>query len=165
MPGLLWTVWGWLWPLLRPLVVYALPYMGPLRAALAPLAAIVPGLGGMGRVIRIASYVLVLGFGAFWGVKALHWWEGDKITQIACRQQINAQCSAAVMAASLSARESALKGREMHLAARVEAVEEAEKQIKGMQDDLERQRTIGPRDGAPVVGLDDKWLRAWIGRK
>jgi len=144
--------WSWL-----------VPVFGPILAKVAPLAMFVP-IGNVGRLLKVATYVAILGLGALGGVKFQAWLWGDRITQEAAdllvrealvRSQVEAE------RASIKAEREALTKQREALDRRADEVASMEAQQAQFLDELEKDREGNPGDDFPIVGADDKWLRNW----
>lgn len=139
--------------------VWVLPFVGPWLARLGPLIGWVPGVAGIGKSLRVVSYVAVLALGAWWGAKALRWWDGDKIT-IAEAQK---RAAVASREAEVEARTRALAEREAALSQRVQAVETAAAELEQMKSEMDDARSKSLAAGKPI-GADDGWLLEWARR-
>lgn len=143
----LWKAWA-----------FVLPLVGPLLARAAPFLGWVPGLAGIGKSLRVASYVAVLGIGAWGATKALRWWDGDKLTQ----REARGKCDASVAEVELRAKIQAVETRERALVERAASVERAAQDLETLKGELEHERaqvaTTQP------IGADDQWMRDWAKR-
>lgn len=138
---------------------FVLPFVGPWLARLAPFLPWVPGLSGIRKSLRIGSYVVVLGLGAWGATKALHWWEGDKITLAEAQKR----AAVASREAEVEARAKALAEREAALSQRVQAVETAAAELEQMKSEMDDARTKSLAAGKPI-GADDGWMLDWARR-
>lgn len=137
---------------------FALPFVGPLLARAAPFLAWVPGLAGIGKSLRVVSYVAVLGFGAWGAVKITNWWEGDKLTQ----REARGKCDVSVAEVELRAKLKAVEDRERALVERAASVERAAQDLETLRGELEHERAQVA--ASQPIGADDKWMREWAKR-
>lgn len=139
---------------------WGLPFVGPLLARAAPWLAWVPGLSGIGKSLRVASYVAVLGLGAWGAVRLTHWWEGDKFTP----KQARIACNTTIRSAWVTAESNALRTHRLMLTARELRVAADEARIEARTGEMTNAATA-PTDREPVLAADDPWLRAWQRRR
>jgi hypothetical protein len=139
---------------------------GLLFKIFGPVASAARGLlpfAGIGHALKVASYVVALGAGAWCGVQAMNWLHGDKIT-IA---QSNERCVSAISMATLNAKLAAVDAREHALRSREERVASDEEAVKAaierMGDD--RAKSTKPGDSGVLSRADDEWLQRWRGSK
>lgn len=144
----LWKAWA-----------FILPIAGPLLARAAPFLAWVPGVAAITKSLRVASYVAVLGFGAWGATKAIRWWDGDKITVAEAQQR----AAVASREAEVEAKAKALAEREAALSQRVQAVEAAAAELDQLKSEMDDARTQSLAAGQPI-GADDRWLLDWTRR-
>ena len=133
-------VWGWLLPILGKAWRWALPVLAPwagaIRAALPVLVSI--------AVIAVAA-------GA-WGLLK----PSTGLTLQQCKQE----CEAANIKAELEATKDALRIANETLRLRGILIEETEKEINELREELEQLRAAAPDRDVVVFAADDPWLRA-----
>ena len=133
-------VWGWLLPILGKAWRWALPVLAPwagaIRAALPVLVSI--------AVIAVAA-------GAWWLLKP-----SGGLTLQQCKQE----CEAANIKAELEATKDALRIANETLRLRGILIEETEKEINELREELEKLRAAAPDRDVVVFAADDPWLRA-----
>jgi len=133
-------VWGWLLPILGKAWRWALPVFAPwagaIRAALPVLVSI--------AVIAVAA-------GAWWLLKP-----SGGLTVQQCKQE----CEAANIKAELEATKDALRIANETLRLRGILIEETEKEINELREELEKLRAAAPDRDVVVFAADDPWLRA-----
>lgn len=140
--------------------MYALALKG-LAAATSALGGFIPGLGSIGHALKVASYILVLGLGAWGGGSVINWWHSDKITVA----ESNERCADAISVATLEARTEALNEKEAALAERAVQVELDESLLKIAIEKMEKDRaeSAGAGGDGVLVRADDEWLQRWRG--
>lgn len=121
----------------------------------------IPGLGSIGHALKVASYILVLGLGAWGGGSVINWWHSDKITVA----ESNERCADAISVATLEARTNALNEKERALAERAVQVDIDESLLKIAIEKMEKDRaeTAGAGGDSVLVRADDEWLQRWRG--
>jgi len=132
--------WGWLLPIVGKAWRWALPVLAPwagtIRAALPVLVSI--------AVIAVAA-------GAWWLLKP-----SGGLTLQQCKQE----CEAANIKAELEATKDALRIANETLRLRGILIEETEKEINELREELEKLRAAAPDRDVVVFAADDPWLRA-----
>lgn len=145
--AILWKAWA-----------FVLPFFGPLLARVAPVLAWAPGLAGIGKSLRVVSYVAVLGLGAWGAVKITNWLDGDKLTQ----REARSKCDVSVAEVELQAKLQAVEVRERALTERAASVERAAQDLETLKGELEHERAQVAT--SQPIGADDKWMREWAKR-
>lgn len=143
---------------------WAILALGPLLAKAAPLVSFIPGLGSVGRLLKVATYVAVLTVGALGGVSVHSWWWGDRITQEAADLLVREALMRSQIAAeraSVDAEREALAKQRQALDARAEEVASMEAQQADFLAELEKDRDGTPGDDFPIIGANDRWLLNW----
>lgn len=138
------------------LLGWGLTIVGP---ALYAARGFLPGVG-LVRALKVATYVVALGAGAWGGMAALNWWQGDKLTQDEARIACDMSIAEATIAAKMKAvddRVTALRNREL-------AATADELRILDLMRNLQEARDAAKADDDPIVfSADDPWLRGYRG--
>lgn len=148
--------------------VFLAAWVGPLLLKAAPWLAVLPGVDALLRWARAALYVAALGLAIWSGVQLQQWWWSDRLTpeQAAAATESARQASLArAKTLEIAAREQAIAAKEHALAERERAVAAEAAQIDQFTRALEADRARTSGDAVAVLGADDKWLRAWQGRR
>lgn len=140
-------IWGWLLTLGGPLAYAARGWL--------------PG-AGIWHALKVATYVVALGAGAWGGWHALRWWEGDKLTHA----EAKVACDMSIAEATIAAKMRALDDRATALRAREIAAASDELRISELMRTLQEARdaVANPDDDVIVFRADDEWLRRTGGR-
>lgn len=140
------------------LLGWGLTIVGP---ALYAVRGFLPGTNIL-HALKVATYVVALGLGAWGGAWAMKAWQGDKLTQDEARIACDMTIAEATIAAKLKAiegREVTLKQREIDVATdELRIVEE----VRALQ---EARDATKPSDDPVVFSADDEWLRRYRGAK
>lgn len=144
---------------------WVVPFAGPILARAAPFVWWLPSFSSLKLGLRVGLYVAALGVGAWGGVKALRWWQGDVISQIQADKLGRAKCEAVLSAANIEARSAALDQRERALKLRESEIETDAAEMSRFGEELEAARANSKGDNAGVLSADDGWLRAWQSRR
>ncbi len=132
-----------------------------LAAATSALGGWIPGLGSIGHALKVATYLIVLGGGAWGGVKAANWWHSGKITVA----ESDKRCVDAISLATLNAKIAAVDAREHTLRTREEQVASDEEAVKAAVTKMEKDRAETAAGGDGVLVRDgNEWLRRYRAR-
>lgn len=144
------------------LPVWLTALIGPWLLKAAPFAARIPAWASVKVWLKIATYVAALGAGAWFGAKAVVWWQGPKITLAESDTRAKEKCDATIASATFEARTKALDARETALMTREQSYETDSAALAAFATDLEAYRAATLKSPAtPFVHADDPWLRAW----
>lgn len=132
--------WGWLLPIVGKAWRWALPVLAPWTGA---LKAALP--------VLVSVAVIAAAAGAWWLLTP-----SGGLTAQQCKQE----CEAANLKAELEATKDALRIAAETLRLRGILIEETEKEIHELREELEKLREVAPDPDVVVFAADDPWLRA-----